>query len=244
VLECIKWEKFFDDKERAARVQTVWDGWFDIHTVLKSRDPLNEPMLRQLPTSGAAPGASSPVPSDLRMSMLGDLVGDAFALGESALLRDCQLQAVAYVHQLRHSSWKPAVMLTKSGVPVAMAQHLNNLIDEVGEDPLEFTSDLWEEVVVPLVCALSTAVAEGRQLPFIQPEDLKDLQVAEEKEEEKELVQDSNLRTPEQIHELCLAWYDLFSAGSSLDLKTGRLYQGGYPPSNVTPYIHATVAHR
>jgi hypothetical protein len=174
------------------------------------------------------------------VSLLRELLPDAddLVLDEDARTRDCQLEAVAYVHRLHHAPWKTGLQLTRSGVSQQFVVHLNCVLAQVGALPIKFEVEDWDEVVCPLIGGLATAIAAGEQLPYILPIHLENEAHEEEQTEQKEEQKEDGVvsptqRTPEDIHTMCLEWYALFTAGTRF--ARGKLYRDGFSAANVTP---------
>jgi hypothetical protein len=130
------------------------------------------------------------------MSMLGDLVGDAFALVRVLCSELLQLSPTSTSSATHPEACGDANEIRDF---LACGAASNNLIDEVGEDHINSPAICGRrvEVVHSGVCTFHRC--RGRPAAAIHPTgDLKDLQVAEEKGGRRR-NSCRTLRTPEQI---------------------------------------------
>jgi hypothetical protein len=240
-LQHLKWRKVFDEDrwELADRLQKLWDGWYALHTILKSKDPLNEPQLRPIgDVATPTPPVDAATPTrDLSASeqaLLTEFEYEIEDLSEDPDESHAQLQAMTLLSLVRVAPMQDDDT-TKSGIPVLVADEWN-LKFHYQKLPLVAFEDDWELIKDKLVGQLASSLESGDIEPI-------DVDEVEEKEEAKvDEEPSSTRRTLDELQQMCTAWSKQFTAGHILT-KDGTLVHLGYGPKHVTPYVHAVARH-
>jgi hypothetical protein len=178
----------FRDQALAGRLQVIWDAWYSLFMILKSKDPLNERMRKPIPSTpptrasvdalaasvnqcaaeveiaggAVSPPVPPPPPTDDE-ALLAE-----FDISMDDLDQDDDEEYRAFIQSMRYvkavQSLRQGSVPAKSRFPREYANTLNTAFDRIGSSVIDFEAT-WEDIGLDCLENLAVLIRSGQKLP-------------------------------------------------------------------------------